>query len=339
VTDTLPAGFTVVPWIYLSWSCSASGQTVTCIHPGGTWYEGPIAPGEERVLQIQVSVSEAAVPLVINTATVSTPGDVNTVNNTATDPTTVSPTIPPPALRLAMSHGGNFTVGTSGRYTLIVRNAADAGPTTGPIIVTDTLPPGLTFISGTGAGWSCSAAGQMVTCGFPGLLESGGGTHLGLDVAVGPAAFPSVTNVATVSTPDQDNTINSTASDPTTVVASQCGPRPRVTTQVTRSAPGTLQVRIGGTSNQGTSPNSIQSIQMTIGANALVNLAPGVAREFPNGATGLSGMQRLTPAQGSQPFVFTIHRISNASGATVNLAVADACGMWRTIVGGGVNAF
>ena len=80
-------------------------------------------------------------------------------------------------------------------------------------------------------------------------------------------------------------------------------------------------------------------IQMTIGANVLVDIGPDMASQFPAGATGLTGTHTLTPAHGAQPFMFTMRRVANAGGGMVNLAVVDACGTWRTIAGGGVNAF
>ena len=61
------------------------------------------------------------------------------------------------------SHTGNFVIGTTGTYTLSVNNTGN-GPTSGTLTYTDTLPAGLTYVSAAGTGWSCSAAGQAVTC-------------------------------------------------------------------------------------------------------------------------------------------------------------------------------
>jgi len=45
------------------------------------------------------------------------------------------------------------------------------------VIVTDPLPNGETFVSGTGGAvpddWTCTAAGQLVTCSLPGPLRVG----------------------------------------------------------------------------------------------------------------------------------------------------------------------
>ena len=56
-----------------------------------------------------------------------------------------------------------FIRNTNGTYNLAVRNNGPMSAS-GPFTVSDTLPANLTFVSGTGTGWSCSAAGQVVTC-------------------------------------------------------------------------------------------------------------------------------------------------------------------------------
>jgi uncharacterized repeat protein (TIGR01451 family) len=138
-----------------------------------------------------------------------------TKNNTATDPVTVPPLVD---LAIDKAHTGSFTVGTNGTYTLTVTNN---GPTDdpGPQTITDTLPTGLTYVSGTGSGWSCSAAGQAVTCKRSANLAVGATSIVTLIVGVGPAAAPSVVNTATVTTPSTEtSTLNNTDSDATTVI-------------------------------------------------------------------------------------------------------------------------
>src|SRR5207245_1836674 len=120
-------------------------------------------------------------------------------------------------LSIVKSHAGDFTVGQQGSYDMTVTNtgSTDAG---GPITVTDTLPAGLSFVSGSGSGWSCSASGQDVTCTHAATLGAGASSAITLTVDVGPAAEPSVTNIAQVSSPGSDPTpADDSASDPTTV--------------------------------------------------------------------------------------------------------------------------
>jgi uncharacterized repeat protein (TIGR01451 family) len=99
------------------------------------------------------------------------------------------------------SHTGNFTVGQNGTFTIALSNGTGAGvATTGNVVftVTDTLPTGLTyqsFAAGTSA-FSCSAAGQVVTCTGTPNLSPGASTSFTITVAVGAQAAPSVSNTA-----------------------------------------------------------------------------------------------------------------------------------------------
>ncbi len=84
VTDTLPAGMTATAMSGTGWSCNTS--TVTCTTTTS------IAPAQSYPdITLTADVSPSAVGNVVNTATVSGGGEVNTTNDTATDPTTVLP--------------------------------------------------------------------------------------------------------------------------------------------------------------------------------------------------------------------------------------------------------
>jgi hypothetical protein len=100
-------------------------------------------------------------------------------------------------------------------------------PTTGVITVTDTLPSTLTFISATGAGWICGAAGQVVTCTDAGpIAPSGSAGNIALTVAVAGNATGTITNTATVTTAGDTNPANNSSTDTVTVgvsVANGCG--------------------------------------------------------------------------------------------------------------------
>ena len=69
-----------------------------------------------------------------------------------------------PDMTLAKSHVGNFTRGSTASYTIPVENLSPYGSTSGTVTVNDTLPVGLTPISASGTGWSCSIASQTVSC-------------------------------------------------------------------------------------------------------------------------------------------------------------------------------
>ena len=122
-----------------------------------------------------------------------------------------------PDLAITKSHSGSFPVGANGLYTVTVSNVGSAA-SSGMITVTDTLPVGLSFVSGAGGGWSFAASGQTITCLNSGPIAGGASSILTLTVAVGAAAFPAVTNAASVSNSSDANPANNNASDPTTIV-------------------------------------------------------------------------------------------------------------------------
>jgi uncharacterized repeat protein (TIGR01451 family) len=123
-------------------------------------------------------------------------------------------------LSLTKVHAGDFTVGGTNTYTLTVANAAGMQREDYTVVVTDTLPAGLTFVSGVGAGWVCGAAGQVVTCTHPPTLDAGSSLPpIVLTVNASGAAVPNVTNTAVVSSSSFDvSAANNTAVDPTVVV-------------------------------------------------------------------------------------------------------------------------
>jgi uncharacterized repeat protein (TIGR01451 family) len=122
-------------------------------------------------------------------------------------------------LAVAKSHTGSFVAGQQEAYTI---QTVNNGPNdaTGTITITDTLPTGLSYVSGTGAGWSCGASGQDVTCTHPGPLANGSGLpDLTLTVDTDASAVPMVTNIVSVTGSTFDNqAANNSAMDTATVI-------------------------------------------------------------------------------------------------------------------------
>ena len=93
-------------------------------------------------------------------------------------------------------------------------------PTSGSVTVTDNVPIGLVPTSAAGAGWTCSIAGQDVTCSRNDALPAGSSyPPVTLTVNVALTAPPTITNIATVSGGGDATPDNATASDVTTIVA------------------------------------------------------------------------------------------------------------------------
>lgn len=139
-------------------TCTISGNTVaTC-----TYTQSPLNVGQSTINPLIVNIRAANPGSISVTATASSSiADPNPANNTLTTNLTVRPTA-----QLFMASGdvspNPVVVGSNTQVTVYAFNL---GPqdSTNPTI-TATIPAGLTFVSGGGAGWSCSAAGANLTC-------------------------------------------------------------------------------------------------------------------------------------------------------------------------------
>src|SRR5262249_27996988 len=172
---------------------------------------------------IQCTVNVTFTPSIVGTET----ANLVLTDADSTSPQTVSLTgigtnIAPPDLAIAKTHTGSFTVGSNGVYSIVVSNVGNTA-TSGAITVSDTLPAGLGFVSGTGPGWACTANGHVVTCNNAGPLNSNASSTITLTVSVGAGAVPSVTNTASVATTGDSNNGNNSSSDLTTVNALPVG--------------------------------------------------------------------------------------------------------------------
>ncbi len=155
-------------------------------------------------------------------------------------------------LSITKAHSGSFTVGQAAAYTITVSNAG--GSASDAVTVTDALPPGLAFSSGTGSGWLCSAVGQTVTCTNAAGIANGSSSALTLNVTVGPPAAPTTTNTASVSAVVFDpNPANNSASDPTAVV-----PVPLAVADAATTGVGTpVTIAVLGNDGLGVGPTTI----------------------------------------------------------------------------------
>ena len=133
--------------------------------------------------------------------------------NTSVLPSSIPP-IPIPALSIAKTHVGNFTVAQqNAAYTVTVSNAASAIATTGTVIVTETVPSGLTLVSMVGTGWTCLT--NSTTCTRSDPLNAGS-SYPAITVTVNVAANASSPQVNQVSV-SGGGSFTATISDPTTI--------------------------------------------------------------------------------------------------------------------------
>lgn len=244
VKDNLPTGITA-NWTGtrtvtnggLTWSCTFSGQTVTCTTSNALSSTGG-SNTSQITLPVNVTVSTAVgTNSITNYASI---GGANDPFNTGLTPTpdpscsnathcaTTQTTINSSNLTITKTHTGNFTRGSTGTYTITVSNSAGTAATSGTITVTDTLPTGLSITNGTftpsgtnGANWSCTAASNVITCTSSTAIAISGTSVFTLTVTVASNAASSVTNSVTVAGGNEAtaNNGNNSATDPTTTVA------------------------------------------------------------------------------------------------------------------------
>ncbi len=214
VADTLPPGATFVSASGPGWSCShATNVSVTCTRP--TIASGAVAPGITVVVTAPKQTAS-----ITNTAVVSAASaDPDPTNDSASTTTSVTA-----SADLAIAKTGPATVEAGARvvYTLSVRNQGPSSAQT--VSVVDTLPPGVTFVSASGAGWSCSHDTNVsVTCKRP-VIASGASAPAITVAVTAPNHVSSITNSAVVSSATFDPTpTNGTDSWKTSVVAPASG--------------------------------------------------------------------------------------------------------------------
>ena len=240
VPDTLPYGWTFSPG---SASATGPGGTTTPV-VGGT----PSAPSFSGLPTLaaaqSVTITYTAVPSAAAVSP-SPPGSgggpgapmVNAASAAALDgsasagsgdgpytagPATASAVIDVANLAVTKTHTAMFTAGGQGVFTLTVK---DRGPSTAaaPLTLVDTLPAGMTFVSGPSSGpWGCAATGaSQVTCTSATSLAAGASSAFPLTVAVDASvpAGTSLTNLASVTSPTYTNDTSQASTSDTVTIA------------------------------------------------------------------------------------------------------------------------
>lgn len=204
VTDSIPAGLTLISATGSGWSCVETAPTVRCSLPS-------LAAGASAApITVTVTVEEeaSASGSVSNTATVAsdTP-DPDPTNNTST---VDAPLDRSADLAITKWHEGPAIPGSTITYSLGVRNEGPSDAT--GVTVTDRLPDYLQLVTVSGEGWTCTTE---VECTLAGSLPSGTSAESITLVAEVLADAPAeVTNTATVTGNEPDPTPgNNTAID------------------------------------------------------------------------------------------------------------------------------
>lgn len=215
-------------------------------------------------------------------------------------------------LGISKAHAGNFTAGANGTFAIGVHNY---GPeiAIGQSTVTDTLPVGMTFVSGSGSGWSCTAAGQAVTCNssITTLAVGADLPALNLTVAVAGDAPASLQNTATVSHPMFDGTGgNQTATDTVNIVHSDLSTSTKSVSDPNGgdAVPGDkLRYTITLKESAGAAASNV-SVTDALPANTtaltVVSVPPGAANTSTAAQLSVTGIS--VPANGTVTIVFDV---------------------------------
>jgi uncharacterized repeat protein (TIGR01451 family) len=223
-------------------------------------------------------------------------------------------------LSVTKTHSGTFVAGGTGAYTITVSNAPGAEREDNTVTVTDTLPAGLTFASGTGTGWTCSAVGQVVTCTHAPTLNAGASfPPITLTVNVLESAAASVTNSVTVSSASFDATpANNTDTDVTATLDPNLSTSTKSVVDLNggEASPGdTLRYTVTLTESAGGQAGSVVMTDdipvnttfgnfVSIPAGATSVFAPAPAGDNNLGLITVSGI--TVPASGSVTVVFDV---------------------------------
>jgi len=196
VNDILPAGLN-----YVSHTTSVGTYT-----PGsGVWTIGNMSVSQQETLTITATVTGAAIPSVINTATISgnifDPNLANNVSSVAVSPQQ--------SADLAIVKTANNTtplLGSTITFALVVTNNGPQNAT--GVVAKDLLPAGLVYVNHSTATGTYNPGTGFWTIGN---LANGASVSLNISAQVTQPAIPNVTNVGIVTGDQFDpNPVNNT---------------------------------------------------------------------------------------------------------------------------------
>ncbi|HEX3743450.1 MAG TPA: hypothetical protein VHW09_05960 [Bryobacteraceae bacterium] len=187
VTATLPANFTPIAMAGTGWSCSIASLPYTCQTTGSI-----SGNNSYNSITLTVNVPQSGPTQVTNQVTVSGGGSQG---DAAVDVAFIGSGSP--VLQISATHGGAFVAGSQGTFSIAVGNQIYAADTSGTVTVVDTLPAGLSLVSMSGPGWSCSGT----TCTSTGPPLAGGASYGPINgtVNISPQAASLLTNSAMAS--------------------------------------------------------------------------------------------------------------------------------------------
>lgn len=207
ITDTLPAGVT-----FTSVTSSQGTITNTAGVVGGNL--GTLASGSSATITLIVGVDGDTRGTLSNTVAVSADEtDSDTTNDSATATTTVNGNVD---LVVTKTDSADPVIaGDQLTYTILVTNNGPSDATS--VVVADTLPATLTFVSATTTAGTVANTGNAITANIP-TIVSGQSATITVVATVLNTATGTISNTATVSSGDTEtNSANNTSTQSTAV--------------------------------------------------------------------------------------------------------------------------
>lgn len=313
VLDLLPAGTTFV---------SSTPSQGSYVSGTGVWAVGTIANGVDATLQIVATVSSVGAKT--NSAQVTaadqTDADSTPNNNDATEDDQASVTLTPQDADLSLTKTVDDATPISGQQVTFTVTVSNAGPSSATnVVVQDSLPAGLTFVSSTPSqGTFDSATGQWAA----GTIASGGSATLQIVASV--TTLGAKTNTAQVRSVDQ----NDPDSTPNNSVAAEDDQAEVALTPEVADLSVTQTV---DDPNVNVGDNVVFTITVSnAGPQDATNVA--LLDSLPAGMTFVSS----TPSQGSfdnATGIWTVGSLANGASATLMItASVDTLGLKSNIV-------
>jgi uncharacterized repeat protein (TIGR01451 family) len=204
--DTLPSGVAFVSANTARGACTNSGRLVQCDFAG-------MAAGE--VAAVILTASPGALGAYTNVATVS--GSVSELNQSNNSATNMAVVVPAADLALTLSDRPDpLWLGENLAYVLTVTNRGPHAATA--VLMTNSLPPGVTYLSAIPTQGACARTGSEVVCGFGAMPV---GTSASVVITIRPTFPGLVTNTAVCLAELVDpNAANNRVTEGTRVIAS-----------------------------------------------------------------------------------------------------------------------
>jgi len=192
ISDTLPPGTSFVS--SSGASCSEVNNLLDCSIPGA------IDASANAVVTVVVGVDSTADGTLTNYAEVSSDAADDPPGNNQ-DSVLVNVMAKADLSLVKTASSGIVFPGDRLTYTLTVGNA---GPSVaGSVVISDTLPPGTSFVSASGA--SCSEVNNLLDCSIPGVIDASANAVVTVVVDVDSTTDGALTNYAEVSSNAADD--------------------------------------------------------------------------------------------------------------------------------------